>query len=88
MTCPQFLTRFYGTPAFALEFIEQRQLAFVRATILNDPFDLGGFLETDFDGYAGLIKHVKKSHPKAIGWFRALVPLGVGAERKKRYVTT
>jgi hypothetical protein len=70
---PATVTRFYGNPRFALDLLENRQVALVRVTRLNDPFDPYGFLELDFDGYAGLLRHVRQSHPNDRPWFRMSV---------------
>ena len=49
---PQYVTRFYGTTDFALDVIQNKQIAFVHVSLLNDPFDPYCFWETDFsDSY-------------------------------------
>ena len=73
ITPPQ-VTRFYGTTDFALDVIENKQIAFVHALKLNDPFDPYGFFETDFeDSYAKLLQHVQKRHPNDLLWFSSSV---------------
>jgi hypothetical protein len=70
---PPSLTRFYGTPRFGLDVLDNRQVSFVRVTLLNDPFDPYGFFETEFYGYLGLFKYVQHKHPRDLWWFRASV---------------
>jgi hypothetical protein len=73
-TIPEHVTRFYGNCDFALDVIENGHLAFVHASILNDPFDPYGFLETDFgESYASLLYHVQRNHPADLPWFSASV---------------
>jgi hypothetical protein len=58
MDTPQQVTRFYGTVDYAMDVIKNRQIAFVHASMLNDPFDPYCFFETDFgDSYQNLIAH-------------------------------
>jgi hypothetical protein len=64
---PATLTRFYGNPCFGLDVLENLQVAFVRVTLLNDPFDPYGFFETEFDGYLDLFRYVQKHHPRDLG---------------------
>jgi Protein of unknown function (DUF2971) len=73
MTAPVGVIRFYGNPNFALDVLENRHVALVRVTLLNDPFEPYGFFETDFNGYADLLKYVQKNHPNDRGWFRVHV---------------
>jgi hypothetical protein len=73
---PPGLTRFYSKPAFGLDVLENLQVALVRVTLLNDPFDPYAFFETEFDGYLGLFKHVVKEHPRDLGWFKVSVTSG------------
>ncbi|HEV2172570.1 MAG TPA: DUF2971 domain-containing protein, partial [Nitrospira sp.] len=70
MTAPAGVTRFYGNTDFGLDVLDNRQIALVRVTLLNDPFDPYGFFETDFGGYFNLLKYVQTHHPKDRGWFR------------------
>jgi hypothetical protein len=67
------ITRFYGNTAFGLDVLENQQVALVRVTLLNDPFDPNGFFETDFDNYINLSKYVQTDHPHDRGWFRVHV---------------
>jgi hypothetical protein len=53
------ITRFYGNTAFGLDVLENQQVALVRVTLLNDPFDPNGFFETDFDNYINLSKYIQ-----------------------------
>lgn len=74
MDIPQQVTRFYGNTEFALDVIENRRIAFVHCSRLNDPFDLYCFFETDFgENYNNLIKYVKSHHPANVRWFRTHV---------------
>jgi hypothetical protein len=71
---PKRVSRFYGRLEFALDVLEERRVAFVHVSMLNDPFDPYCFFETDFgQNYINLLKHVKKVHPKDVSWFRAWV---------------
>ncbi len=70
---PASITRFYGNTAFGLDVLENQQVALVRVTLLNDPFDPYGFFETDFDNYVNLSKYVQTHHPHDRGWFRVHV---------------
>ena len=68
---PQQVTRFYGTVNYAMDVIKNKQIAFVHASMLNDPFDPYCFFETDFeDSYKNLVAHVRKNHPCDLPWFR------------------
>jgi len=49
MDTPQQVTRFYGTVNYAMDVIKNKQIAFVHASMLNDPFDPYCFFETDFE---------------------------------------
>ncbi len=74
MDVPRYVTRFYGKTDFVLDVIEKQQIAFIHTSLLNDPFDLYCFFETDFgDNYSRLIQHVKEHHPANVGWFRTHV---------------
>ena len=71
---PCQVTRFYGNVDFATDVIANKQITFVHASLLNDPFDPYGFFETDFgDSYPNLLKHVREQHPSELPWFRARV---------------
>ena len=70
ITAPTGVTRFYGNMSFGLDVLENRQIALVRVTLLNDPFDPYGFFETDFGNYINLLKYVQTHHAKDRGWFR------------------
>jgi hypothetical protein len=71
---PQHVVRFYGTVDYAVDVLENRQVAFVHVSKLNDPFDPYYFFETDFgDSYKNLIAHVFHNHPNDRPWFRAHV---------------
>lgn len=72
MVIPQQVTRFYGNMDFAFDVVENRQIAFIHTSLLNDPFDLDCLFDTAFgDNYAGLIRHVKERHPADVRWFSA-----------------
>jgi len=71
---PKRVARFYGTIDYAMDVVENSQIAFVHVSMLNDPFDPYCFFETDFgDSYQNLIAQVKKNHPSDMAWFRARV---------------
>jgi hypothetical protein len=70
---PEGLIRFYSYPKFALDVLENRQIAFIRVTLLNDPFDPYGFFETEFKGYMELLSYVGENHAEDRGWFRTKV---------------
>jgi len=73
---PQHVVRFYSNTEFALDAIAHRQIAFVHASLLNDPFDPYFFFETSFDAdYDKLLAYVESSHPKYIEWFKVHVPI-------------
>jgi hypothetical protein len=67
------LIRFYGNASFGLDVLNNRHIALVRVTLLNDPFDPYGFFETDFDNYLGLLKYVRSHHPGDRPWFRVRI---------------
>ncbi len=74
MDTPQQVTRFYGIVDYAMDVIKNRQVAFVHASMLNDPFDPYCFFETDFgDSYQNLIAHVERNHPRDHLRFKAHV---------------
>jgi hypothetical protein len=73
VTAPIGVTRFYGNTCFGLDVLENQQVALVRATVLNDPFDPYGFFETDFGNYINLFKYVQTHHAQDRSWFRAHV---------------
>ncbi len=73
MTAPVGVTRFYGNTDFGLDVLETQQIALVRVTMLNDPFDPYGFFETDFGNYIDLLRYVRANHPRDLGWFRVHV---------------
>jgi len=74
---PKRVVRFYGTVDFALDAIAHRQVTFVHASKLNDPFDPYFFFETDFEGkYSNLLNYVRKKHPDDEHWFAEQVPIG------------
>jgi hypothetical protein len=70
---PATVTRFYGNTSFGLDVLEDQQVALVRVTLLNDPFDPYGFFETDFGNYVDLLKYVRANHPRDLRWFRGHV---------------
>jgi hypothetical protein len=67
---PATVTRFYGNTCFGLNVLKDQQVALVRVTLLNDPFDPYGFLEIDFGNYLDLLRYVRANHPHDLGWFR------------------
>jgi hypothetical protein len=72
---PDRLTRFYGNPDYALETIASKQITFVHASLLNDPFDPHFFLETDFgECYEKLLDYIQKTHPAKLSWFKQQMP--------------
>jgi hypothetical protein len=72
---PGHVVRFYGTVDFALDAIAHRQVTFVHASKLNDPFDPYFFFETDFDeNYETLLRYVQKKRPDDERWFTHHVP--------------
>ena len=73
LAIPASVIRFYGNTSFGLDVLEDQQVALVRVTLLNDPFDPYGFFETDFGNYFDLIKYVRAKHPHDLGWFRVHV---------------
>jgi hypothetical protein len=73
ITAPATVTRFYGNTCFGLDVLENKRVALVRVTLLNDPFDPYGFFETDFGNYINLSKYVQTHHPRDRGWFRVHV---------------
>jgi hypothetical protein len=70
---PRAATRFYGDTRFAFDVLENQQIALVRVTLLNDPFDPYGFFETEFGNYIDLFRYVRANHARDLGWFRAHV---------------
>jgi hypothetical protein len=71
---PETVTRFWGNVDFALDVLNNRQIAFVHVSVLNDPFDPYCFFETDFgESYPNLIRYVRDNHSHDLGWFRAHV---------------
>jgi len=74
MNTPSKVTRFYGTVDYAMDVLENRRIAFVHISMLNDPFDPYCFFETDFgDSYQNLLAYVRRNHPTDLPWFRATV---------------
>jgi hypothetical protein len=73
MTTPAGVTRFYANTNFGLDILENQQVALVRVTLLNDPFDPYGFFETDFGNYINLSRYIQKHHARDRGWFRVHV---------------
>jgi hypothetical protein len=72
---PKYVVRFYGRVEFAMDTIAHRQVTFVHASKLNDPFDPYFYFETNFDGsYANLLQYVRKKHPNDEQWFVKQVP--------------
>jgi len=73
---PNYVVRFYGTVDFALDAIANRQVTFVHASKLNDPFDPYFFFETDFkNSYQSLLEYVRRKHPDDADWFAKQVPI-------------
>lgn len=71
---PSCVTRFYGSTTYARDVIENKRIAFIHASMLNDPFDPYCFFETDFEAsYQNLLLHVRNRHPGDLPWFRAHV---------------
>jgi hypothetical protein len=72
---PRQVVRFYGNVDFALDTIAHRQLIFVHASKLNDPFDPYFFFETDFKAeYSSLLHYVESRYPNDREWFIREVP--------------
>ncbi len=62
--CPSHVVRFYGECEYALESIVSKQIAFIRNSELNDPFDPYFIFETDFDDdYDKLTEFVRRTRP-------------------------
>ena len=71
---PQSVFRFYGTPNFALDAIDNTHITFILVSLLNDPFDPYFFLETDFaEKRSALLKFVETNHANDLGWFKRSV---------------
>jgi hypothetical protein len=83
MTPPAGLIRFYGNTCFGLDVLNNRHIALVRVTLLNDPFDPYGFFETDFGNYVDLLKYVRTHHRGDMGWFRNRVKPQSWAETER-----
>ncbi len=67
---PKRVVRFYGNVDYALDAIGTRQITFIHAAQLNDPFDPYVFLETDFqEDSKALFDYVCINHPDDFGWF-------------------
>lgn len=66
---PKSVVRFYGNIEYALDALVSRQVAFVRSSSLNDPFD--PYFGVDFDvGYFDLLEYVRANHTASdFGWF-------------------
>jgi Protein of unknown function (DUF2971) len=70
METPTTVTRFYGSVDFAVDAIENRQIALVHVKALNDPFDPYCVFETDFgDTYQNFLAAVAKAYPRDALWF-------------------
>lgn len=70
MTVPPRVVRFYGNTDYAMQAIGFREIAFVHADKLNDPFDPYFCFETDFgNSYAKLIDYVRQNHKEDIQKF-------------------
>ena len=63
---PKTLVRFYSNPEWAIDCLEDKEIAAPRASLLNDPFDPDLFILTDCPEYIENFSSVEKSLRKEI----------------------
>ena len=72
---PQLVMRFYGNIDYAVQCIGFKEITFLHADKLNDPFDPHFFFTTDFsEDYEALIDCVQQNHLNDLQNFRDRLP--------------
>lgn len=70
VSTPRRVIRFYGDPKYALESIGFKEITFLHADKLNDPFDPPFYFITDFNkDYEELTKYIQQHHSKDLKRF-------------------